>query len=52
MGVGTQEDVGNNIKVRIIRVLQLIYFLDTGLQCKLAFLLQQIRKINRSALGE
>lgn len=31
MGVGTQEDVGNNIKVRIIRVLQLISFLDTGL---------------------
>lgn len=31
MDVGTQEYVGNIIKVRIIRLLQLIYFLDTDL---------------------
>lgn len=28
IGLGTQEDVGNSIKVRIIQLLQLIYFLD------------------------
>lgn len=28
IGVGTQEDVGNIIKVRITGLLQLIYFLD------------------------
>lgn len=28
MGVGTQEDMGNSIKERIIGLLQLIYLLD------------------------
>lgn len=28
MGVGTQKDMDNSIKVRIIGLLQLIYFID------------------------
>lgn len=61
MGVGTQEDTGDGIKVRIIGLLQLVYFLDKHWPVmqitdmvsagELSYF-KRTRKINRSAVCE